>query len=285
MENFKDGVYVVSLVPIQPNSLANAVSDVLNITLQGHEAPHVQLARFLKGRTLLLVLDNFEHLLADLSLIRELLAHSPGVKLLVTSREPLNLQAEHLFDLQGLPVPAQAGGVEASDAVKLFVQSARQRQPEFALDDANSPVVSRICTLVGGLPLALELAAGWLRVLSPEDIAREIETGIDVLKTNTRDLPERHRSIRAVFDHSWALLTEAEQTVLRKLSVFRGGFNREAALEVAGASLHVLASLVDRSLLRTGPDGRYRRHPLVIQYAQERLAEDAEEKARAVLRG
>jgi predicted ATPase len=279
---FQDGVYFVSFVAVSsPSLMAYAVSDALDLSLLGQEAPHLQLAHLLKDKTLLLVLDNLEHLLADLGLIHSLLAHAPKVKLFVTSREPLNLQAEHVFDLRGMDVPKQAVNIEAYDAVKLFLQSARQRRADFELDDTTAPAVSRICQLVGGMPLALELAASWLRALSPDEIANEIERGIDILQSSARDLPARHHSIRAVFDHSWRLLSEQEQAVLRRLAVFRGGFTREAAAEVAGASLAILAGLVDKSLLRTVPGGRYRRHPLVIQYAQERLAKHPEEKAQA----
>jgi predicted ATPase len=139
--------------------------------------------------------------------------------------------------------------------------------------------VTRICQLVQGLPLAIELAASWLRALALDDIAAEIERGIDFLKASTRDLPTRHRSIRAVFDYSWKLLTDEERAVLRKLSVCQGGFRREAAAEIAGADLPVLASLVDKSFLTITPTGRYRRHPLLIQYTQEKLAEHPEELA------
>ena len=286
---FKDGVYFVSFVPVgSPTEMVYAVSDALGLKLLGPDEPLAQLADHLETKTVLLVLDNLEHLLTDVSLVEALLRRTPQVKLLATSRERLNLRAEHVFDLQGLEVPPPAeperpgvADFETFAAVKLFLQCARRLQPDFAVDRLNAEAVRRVCALVGGLPLALEVAAGWLRVLGPAEIAQEIERGIDLLEATTRDLPERHRSVRAVFDQSWALLTETEQAVLKRLSVFRGGFNREAALEVTGASLPVLAGLVDKSLLRAVPGGRYRRHLLVIQYTQERLANDLGEKARA----
>ena len=289
LSTFKDGVYFVSFVPVgSPTEMVYAVSDALGLKLLGTDEPFAQLAGYLEARAVLLVLDNLEHLLTDVSLVEALLRRAPQVKLLATSRERLNLRAEHVFDLQGLPVPPPAeperpgvADIETFAAVTLFVQCARRLRLDFAVDRLNAEAVRRVCTLVGGLPLALELAAAWLRVLGPAEIAREIERGIDLLEATTRDLPERHRSVRAVFDQSWALLTETEQKILRRLSVFRGGFDREAALEVAGASLPLLADLVDKSLLRAVPGGRYRRHPLVIQYTQERLANDPEEKARA----
>ena len=148
------------------------------------------------------------------------------------------------------------------------------------LSESTTPAVTRICELVDGMPLALELAASWLKALTLE----EITTGIDVLQASTRDVPERHRSIRAVFDSSWKLLTDNEREVLGNLSEFRGGFRRDAASVVAGASLFTLGSLVDKSFLTFTPAGRYEQHPLVREYARERLEEQPGDRADAVER-
>ncbi|UCH27888.1 MAG: tetratricopeptide repeat protein, partial [Trueperaceae bacterium] len=279
---FPDGVYFVSFVSVEtPTQMTYAVSDALDFSLLGTGDPQAQLLRRLENHTVLLLLDNLEHLLDDTSLIQRLIAEVPTLKLLVTSREPLDLQAEHIFDLHGLEVPTRSTDIANFDAVKLFLQSAYKRRADFTLDPTNSPPVSRICKLVGGQPLALELAASWLRLLDPDDIASEIETGIDFLHATTRDLPVRHRSIRAVLEHSWGLLNQLEQAALLRLAVFRGGFTREAAFEVAGTSLDILAGLVDKSLLEVVPGGRYRRHPLVIQYTREKLESQPEVLAQA----
>jgi tetratricopeptide (TPR) repeat protein len=167
------------------------------------------------------------------------------------------------------------------DSLQLFAERAKHSRHDFILDNNSIPAVTHICKLVEGMPLAIELAASWLRVLSISDIATEVEKGIGLLGSSARDLPSRHQSIRAVFDHSWQLLTQEEQVALRRLSVFQGGFRREAALEVADVSLPILASLTDKSLLTLTPSGRYRRHPLIIHYTQEKLAQVPEDKARA----
>src|SRR5207247_2625355 len=154
--------------------------------------------------------------------------------------------------------------LESYSAVQLFVQRARQIQAHFSLSE-NVEAVTIICQRLEGMPLGLELAATWLRVMTCEQIAAQMESGLDFLTTPLRNIPERHRSLRVVFEQSWALLSGDEQAVLMKLSIFRGGFDREAAEQVAGASLSLLASLVDKSLLRLNSSGRYDLHELVRQ--------------------
>src|SRR5262249_27465943 len=158
-------------------------------------------------------LDNVEHLLDGIGVVADLLQHAPGVKILVTSREELRLRGEWVFEVHGLPVPAgeQQGEFADSAAVALFLQRARQADLGFALAASDHGAVARICRLVGGIPLGIELAASWVRTLSCEEVAREIERNLDFLAASARDIPERHRSLRVVFDHSWRLLTAAEQ--------------------------------------------------------------------------
>jgi predicted ATPase len=217
-------------------------------------------------------------------MLSELLRACPNLKLLITSRERLNLEEEHVFLLEGLPYPKRAAPAweeaEASDAVQLFVQRAEQAQPSFGLTLETLPDVIRICHLVEGLPLGLELAASWVRYLSCAEIAAEISRNLDFLTSSTRDVPERQRSLRAVFASSWRLLGAKEQEALRKLSVFRGGFRREAAGKVTGATLPLLASLVDKSLLRVLPDGRYDRHPLLYYFIHEKSVAKPAERLR-----
>ncbi|MDQ4076121.1 MAG: tetratricopeptide repeat protein, partial [Chloroflexota bacterium] len=210
------------------------------------------------------------------------------VSLLVTSRERLNLRGEWVLDVKGLsylPAPptslddagvSNGKPVESYSAVQLFLQSARRIRPGFSLSEAEQSAVAQICRLLAGMPLGIELAAAWVRMLSCEEVAQEIERNLDFLSTSLRDQPARHRSLRAVFDHSWDLLTEEEQRVFRKLSLFRGGFHREAAEQVAGATLVLLSSLMDKSLLRRTPLGRYEIHELLRQYAYEKLREAGE---------
>jgi predicted ATPase/DNA-binding SARP family transcriptional activator len=281
VEQFAHGVWFASFVPVNaPEQMIYTIADALDIKFFGQREPREQLFDYLAEKETLLVLDNLEHLLSGVQLIRELLEAAPKIKILATSRERLNLQAEQVFDLGGLAVPGeQIIDAKDFDSLKLFAQSAKHSRHDLVLDKNTTFSVTHICKLVEGMPLAIELAASWLRVLSPNDIAREIEKGIGLLESSARDLPARHHSIRAVFDHSWNLLTQEEQIALRRLPVFQGGFRREAALEVAEVSLPILASLVDKSFLSLTPNGRYCRHPLIIQYAQEKLAEHPKDKA------
>jgi predicted ATPase len=276
------------------------VASALNLALANRTPPQTELLRYLRQKDLLLLLDNFEHLLAPhpsspaangngsaTELLTGILQQAPGVKLLVTSRERLNVQGEWAFDVEGLETPThlyQSGeeqrAVEAYSAVALFLQTARRVQKGFEPTAADRAAIVRICQLVQGMPLALEVAAAWVRVLSCGEIAQEIAQSLGFLTTTLRDLPERHRSLQAVFDHSWKLLSAEERRVFAYCSVFRGGFTREAAAEVAGASLPLLAALVDKSLLRRNLNGRYEVHELARQYAAARLA-DAQEEVQA----
>ena len=212
-----------------------------------------------------------------------MLASAPGLMLLVTSRERLDLQVEWVFEVQGLPVPAseRVEEPESYSAVALFVQRARRARQTFALTAPNKPHVVRICQLVEGMPLAIELAAAWVPTLSCQEIAAEIQHGLNILTTRLRDVPERQRSLLAVFDQSWELLTEDEQRTLRQLSIFRGGFQREAAQAVAGATLPLLSGLASKSVLRRTAAGRYGLHELMRQYVAGRLGEVPEEEAAA----
>jgi predicted ATPase/DNA-binding XRE family transcriptional regulator len=267
---------------IRLDALANreqvvtAVADTLGLVLYSASDRAEQLILALREREMLLVLDNFEHLLAEpgcVTLVGDLVREVPGVMLLATSREPLQLQAEWIFAVQGLPTPENTlpEALEASSAARLFLQRARQARGEAPLSDGEREAVAQICQLVDGLPLGIELAAAWATTLSCEEIARELQQSLSFLVAQARDLPERHRSIQAVFEHSWRLLSGSEQDALRRMAIFRGGFTREAAAEVAGTTLPVLSSLVAKSLLRRSGPARYEMHELVRQYARERL--------------
>ncbi|HSR30446.1 MAG TPA: tetratricopeptide repeat protein [Anaerolineae bacterium] len=278
---FVHGVFFVPLVSLaEPRFIIPAVADALGLQLAGTVDPHLQLLKHVRQSSLLLLLDNFEHLLGTGESLAQLLQHAPGVKLLVTSREQLNLQGEWLFDLQGLPVPPmeQVDWAEEYSAVELFVHHARRVQAGFELKAEEREAVSRICQLVGGMPLAIELAAAWVPVLSCAEIVLEIERSLDFLATSLRDVPERHHSLRAVFDHSWNLLSDGECKLLCRLAVFRGGFEREAAERVASASLPLLAALVSKSLVRRAAGGRYDLHEVVRQYALLHLDGDPQAK-------
>ncbi|MBX3057289.1 MAG: tetratricopeptide repeat protein [Anaerolineae bacterium] len=269
---FPDGVAFVDLAPIRDAGLVAAtIAQVVANSAPERSAHPSQLIPALADKTLLLVIDNMEHVLDVADLLPDILRGAPGVKLLVTSRQRLELAEEWLFDLGGLPLPDAQTPPAENSAVALFVQAAKRANRHFDLTAAEETAVGRICRLVGGIPLALQLAAAWVRVLSCAEIAAEIERDLDFLAGSQRHLPERQRSMRAVFDYAWQLLTPAEQAAARRLAVFRGGFTRQTAESVAGASLPVLSVLVERALVNRSGDGRYHLHELVRQYLLHKL--------------
>ncbi len=284
--HFADGVHFIALAGVgMPESIPPAIADVLGLGFSGPADLIVQLTNHLHDKETLLIFDNMEHLLEGCDLLGQILQNTHHVKILVTSREQLRLQWEWLFEVQGLPIPEEheTQAFETNSAFQLFTQRARQASQRFSLETEDIPAITRICRMVGGLPLAIELAASWARMLSAREIAQELEKSLDFLETRKLDVPQRHRSIKTVFDHSWELLTENERELLMKLSVFQGGFTREAALAVTGASLFLLSSLVDKSILRYNKNPeRYDLHELVRTYALEKLQFDPSEEQLAL---
>lgn len=278
-DKFADGVYFVALQSDDDvEFLMSAIAGTLGLTLLNLEDTETQIIDYLSTRKALLVLDNLDHLIDGAEVVMELLAGTSNLKLMVTSRQALNLQQEWRFPVPGLAYPKIIqGNYKAYSAIQLFTERARQGNPGFSLDE-NKEDVLHICQLVGGLPLALELAASWVQVLTCREIVSEIKRSVDFLATNQRDIPERHRSIQAVFDHSWEMLIEQERDVFKRLAIFRGGFQRQAAQVVAGASLLTLSGLVNKSLLHhDDTNGRYYLQELLRQYAEEHLAGNPEE--------
>ena len=288
---FSHGVAFIPLASVDAvEAVIPAVASAIHFFFYGQNDPKVQLLNYLRDKQMLLILDNLEQLLiekrleANLAmLVLEILQCAPGVKLLITSREALNLQEEWVFEVGGLVFPETEQMEELGDyaAVALFIQRARRCSPDFTFHEADLAGTAHICRLVEGMPLAIELAATWLRTLSPTEIAQEIEDDLGVLSTSLRDLPERHRSMRVVFDRSWQRLLAKDQQALSQLSVFRDGFSRQAAVQVAGASLSILSTLVNRTLIRRAAAGRYQLHMLVRQYSAMHLAADPEAHAAA----
>lgn len=280
-EMFANGAAFVTLAGASSSEfITPAIADSLDFVFSGTAELKTQLFNFLQDRHLLLVLDNLEHLLDGIEMLDEILQYAPQVKFLTTSREPLKLVSEWVFEVQGLPVPAgDPTRILESSAVTLFLQRARQARADFTLTTEDHLYALSICQLVQGLPLAIELAAAWVRMMSIKEIAHEIERNIDFLASVTRDVPQRHRSMRAVFDSSWNLLTDDESHILRQLAVFHGGFTRQAAESVTSASLFQLSALVDKSLLRYNNlhSGWYDFHELIRQYAYQKLQVDPQE--------
>jgi predicted ATPase/DNA-binding CsgD family transcriptional regulator len=276
-DDFEDGRFFVSLAPIRSSDhIIQTIAEAVKFPLATHENPQQQLLRYLQKRQLLLVMDNFEHLLEGVGIVSEILQAAPEVKILATSRERLNLQSETILNVDGMAFPDPTGSKDILnyDAINLFVQSARKVRPEFDPSRDHIEQIIKICQIVEGMPLAIELAAAWLQILKVHEIVEELEKGLDILSTEARDAPKRHRSIHAVFNQSWSMLDPSEQEIFKCLSVFRGGFTREAAQKVSGASLQQLAGLVNKSFLSHDLDtGRFEVHELLRQYAQKQLGE------------
>jgi predicted ATPase/class 3 adenylate cyclase len=273
------GVHFIPLAPLRSSQfLPSTIAGALSFAFSEPGDEKAQLLAYFRGRDALLLIDNFEHVLDGADFVGEILAAAPRTRILATSRERLGIPAETVYELQGLPPPPDetGPGFDNADVVQLFVSFARRADASYQLQPADRSAVARICRLVSGTPLAIELAASWIRMLAPSQIAAQLASDLDFLNTRMRGIPERHRSMRGVFDYSWKLLASAEQDVFRKLSIFRGGFSLEAARDVASASVHDLAALADKSLITRGRNGRFWIHELLRQFAKERLGTDAD---------
>lgn len=275
--DFPDGVFFVDLSPISsPGDIPQTVAESMGVALSSDEDLQTQLLGHLANERMLLVLDNFEHLADGTQIVSEILRGAPHVKVIAASRTKLNVSGETVLTISGLEArwdtPEEA---LRTSGVQLFLDAATRVDARFSLAGDDLDPLARILELVEGIPLGILLAAAWVDVLRIDEIAAEIEKSLDFLETDMGDTPDRHRSVRAVFDYSWSLLSEEERRNFAALSVFRGGFTREAAEEVAGASLRNLTSLVNKSLVVADRDsGRYSVHELLRQYAEEELRGD-----------
>ena len=275
--DYPDGVFFVGFAEISSSDdIIQTVAESLGVALSGDEDVQTQLLTYLAPRRQLLVFDNLEHLDGAAAIVAEILKAAPHVTVVATSRSKLNLTGETVLSLAGLETtwdqPDEA--MQASGA-QLFLEAANRSNPGFVIESDDLDALAEILRLTGGMPLGILLAAAWVDMLPIAEIAAEISKSADFLETEMGDIPDRQRSIRAVFDYSWALLSPEERATFMALSVFRGGFNREAAESVAGASLRSLASLVSKSLLTATPDtGRYEVHELLRQYAATELERD-----------
>ena len=267
---FAGGIYAVALQSLDgSDDFFAAVADALELQYSGDGELQQHLHDYLAAKNILLLLDNFEHLMQHEAALTAMLAAAPGLKILLTSRESLAIGDAWFHPVEGLEIDDSPD----ADAVQLFARAASRNQPEFDLEE-KLPAVLRICRLVEGMPLALELAAGWLKMLSMDEVADEIEKGIDILADDYGSDGDRHRSVRAVILETWQHLTESERTLLKQLSIFRGGADRAAITAIIGAGLPLLARLVNKALLRTTHQRRYRMHELIRQFAEQELQQD-----------
>jgi predicted ATPase/transcriptional regulator with XRE-family HTH domain len=282
---FADGVTFVPLAPTsEPQAVVPAIAEALGLNFSGASDLTTQLLDQIRDKHMLLLLDSLEHLLSSAALPRMLdilLREAPMLSIVATSRERLRLSGEWVVELGGLDVPPDLvdGEIDRLESVALFVERARHLQGELALTPANRAAIAKICRLLEGIPLAIELAATWVRTLSCEEIAAEIGRSLDFLSLADHDQPATHQSMRAVFERSWSLLPADHQQVLARLSLFRGGCTREAAAFVAGASLPQIAALVQKSLVRRVGD-HFELHDVIRRFGAEKLAAMPDAEAR-----
>jgi predicted ATPase/DNA-binding SARP family transcriptional activator len=288
--DFADGLYFISLAPLeQSTEVVQAIIAALDLPLAEGLPMQRQLLRGLADKHLLLILDNFEHLLESAPLLLTILDRAPGVSCLISSRLPLQVQAEWQFPLDGLEYPPETGqsspwhlldsapaetrAWQEYSAVAFFLDRARRVRPGFAPDEAGWQAILKICRLVEGMPLALTMAAAWLASHTLDQMVAQLDRSLDLFVAPLRDLPPRHQSMRATFAVSWALLPDPTQQTLARLSIFRGSFDGVAAQTVAGATPLELAQLVTAALVISAEAGRYSLHELLRQFAAEKLAE------------
>jgi predicted ATPase/DNA-binding SARP family transcriptional activator len=276
-QNFWDGAYFVHLENASSTEyLVAAIARAIHFHMDDYVEDvdqTDQLLDYLSNLSILIILDGYEHLIPDVRLVDLLLQKCPNLKLLVTSRQKLNLKSESIYPLQGLYFPEenQEERKDNADSLRLFIDRAQQANTGFNPSQDELSQVVRICRLVEGMPLGIELAATWIPILSCQEIADEIEKNLDFLESTMPDIPERHRSLRAVFEYSWDELTADQKETLSKLSVFHGGFSRQSAFSITHTDLSQLVALLNKSLLRKYPDGRMDMHRSIQQYAAEKL--------------
>ncbi len=270
---FPDGVW---FVPLLQSGLVSAIADTLQFTFAGSDEPDTQLFHFLSGKCALLILDSFEHIQDEVPSLALLLEQAPNLVLLVTSRLRLDLHCEIVFPVEGLDIPPGPVEMQANpqhySAPALFLSRARRLRRDLTITPADAPALLEICRLLDGMPLGLELAAATAWSRSLPEIAAQTRANLDSLTAGFPDLPARHRSLRAVFDQSWALLTPQLQTCLARLSVFRASFLPAAAQAVAGCTPEITAALLDRCLLRQNGEGRLQIPEPIQPYAADQLA-------------
>jgi predicted ATPase/DNA-binding SARP family transcriptional activator len=278
---YPDGTFFVALEECPTEqmivpSIANSVNFDID-TYATRLDPEVQLLDYLHRRKILLILDGFEALISGAALLARMLESVPGLKILVTSRQSLNLQCEWLYFVDGMA----HGSVEGDDlplpqveAVRLFIERATQAKQTYLPCEGDYECIARICRLVDGMPLAIELAATWVSVIPVEAIEKELSHNLDFLSKERVDVPRRHLSIRAVFTSGWDLLSVNQQNLLVKLAIVESSCDHQAAAEVAHGDINTLSSLVKKSLLRCDHQGRFSIHNVIRMFAYERLTQE-----------
>lgn len=283
-DRFGDGVFFANLADIMSSrEIVQTIAEAIGISLSSDEDPQTQLLAYLANKRLLLILDNYEHVIEGAPLVWEILKAAPRVTVVVTSRTKLNLTMETVLTLGGLETSwtSTDNPLEVS-GVRLFIDAAKRSNAAFSLQVDDLVPLASILDTTGGIPLAILLAAAWVDLLPVEEIASEVSKSLDFLESEAGDVPDRQRSVRAMFEYSWEQLGPRERETFASLSVFRGGFTRQAAEAVAGTSMRELSVLVNKSFVTASPErGRYQVHELLRQYG-EIILDDDPERARTV---
>jgi len=280
---FSDGVYLVALAPLSSSRyMVESLGQALKIVFSGGEDAERQMLNYLREKRVLLIMDNFEHVLEGVDLVKRILQEAPHVAILATSRERLKLEEETVLELKGLSYPAilDADDPENYAAVRLFLRHAQRVVPRWEPSPDEKRGIARLSAVLEGMPLGLELSASWLKSLTPDEITEKIESNRDFLVGEMPYLPARQQSLRAVFEYSWVLLNEAQKKALRAASIFKGGFSPRAAAQVAGVTPAVFKELIQKFLVRPKPNGYLELHDLLKFYAKEKLFKDPAEKDR-----
>ncbi|MBN1919678.1 MAG: tetratricopeptide repeat protein [Anaerolineae bacterium] len=278
MHDFQHGVFLISCEALASAAfLPSAIEEALNLPASGRMDPHTHLFNQLRRRSVLLVLDNYESLLPNTTLLKEIIQHTPQVKLLLTTRESLNLPEEQVFSLEGLSYPhnevhEEINNFEAFDAVELFFLAALRADPLFAATENSCDAIITICEALEGLPLGLELAATAISVFSCHEIARKITQGLGFLEAKRRDLPPRHRSLHAAFELTWQPLAVSDKLAFARCAVFHDPFSAAAAQGIADVPLETLELLARKSMLTKMQGQLYKFHPLLHRFADEQLS-------------
>ncbi len=276
LSQYRDGVWLVELAYLDADdedlaeAIAVEIAIILDLRLTGSATPVEQLLNHLQHKEMMLVLDNFEHLLNGTQMVLDMVQRCENLQLIVTSREALRLRAEWTIALTGLSYPTSDTDEMPSEAVELFATRRAQQQPA-AISSDELAAIRAICRLVAGLPLAIELAAALTRQTTAQAVAASLQDGFDVLSASLRDVPDRHRGLHIVFEMSWRTLLPALQERLARLAVFRGGFTETAVQQIAETNAQHLAALIEKSLLTRHADtDRYTLHPVIRAYAAEK---------------
>jgi predicted ATPase/transcriptional regulator with XRE-family HTH domain len=297
LADFSDGVWMVELASqADPAQVLQAVAAVFGLTTQSNTSYLELLVNFLRPRKILVILDNCEHLpQACAQLAEDLLKNCPDLKILATSREPLKVMGEAVYRVPSMGIPEAGGTLDEYrefETIQLFEERARLAQPDYSLTINNVESVVRVCRRLDGIPLAIELAAARVTTFSIEQIATKLDENFDLLSNGSRIALPRQQTIHGSIDWSWNLLIEAEQIVLRRLSVFAGGWALQAAEAVCGGNgiehhqvADLIAQLAAKSLVRVHvvkeKENRYHLHEMILQFAHEKMEAEEEENTRS----